>query len=252
MSRYTNLPTFDIGFMPSGRMVWNAPGSAMEGGRNGLGATITAESTGGGIVVGSYDNIFVHHPEQHEYLNWVAARCNGSHRFINVPLNTDGMGLFPVINGRPRSIVSGIPHDDGSLFSDGSGYSQPTVWGVITASAASNAGVLSMRVYDAARPLRWSDWFSIYNDVKGWRAHRYWEVISMSEPFTEFVSGATRTARDYTLAVTPALRQAVSAGQEVRFARPLCTMMFPADFTLDWTVEAPYQAPHGVRFQEAF
>nr|WP_234841727.1 hypothetical protein [Sinorhizobium meliloti] len=75
-----------------------------------------------------------------------------------------------------------------------------------------------MRVYSAARPLRWSDWFSIYHPTKGWRAYRYWEVISKPDDANPV----------YTHAIAPPLREAVAAGTRVELARPMCCMKFPA------------------------
>lgn len=62
------------------------------------------------------------------YLNWVSARMNGSFRFMVVPILSDWMGPFPVDSRDiPQPIISGIPHSDGALFSDTSGYSQAGV-----------------------------------------------------------------------------------------------------------------------------
>ena len=36
--------------------------------------------------------------------------------------------------------------------------------------------------------MAWSDWFSIYHPVKGWRAYRYWETTD-PVPVTETVEG---------------------------------------------------------------
>jgi hypothetical protein len=239
---YINLPTLDPDFIMPSKMSFNTKGGAISGGRNALGHSINIDMTGGGLIVGSYENCFIHDPEQHEYINWLAANLNDGIDFMNIPILTDWMGPFPTVNGIPQPIVSGIPHSDGSTFSDGSGYSQATVWGILTANAAVGAGIVSMRVYGAARPLRWSDWCSIKHPSMGWRAWRYKKVLSKTKEENPV----------YQLAITPPLREAAPAGTRVELARPKCAMGFPADFTLPWEIEGFYFGSPTLQFVEAF
>jgi len=238
---YLNVPTLNIDFMKPRRMRFHAPGGGIDGARNGLGQSITIEMTGGGIVTGSYEECFVQAPEEHEYANWIDAVMSGSFRFMNVPIKTDWAGPFPEINGIPTPIVSGIPHSDGSLFSDGSGYSPSTVSAETTASAALNAGILNLSIAGAPRALRWADWFSIKHATKGWRAYRYWKVISgtVADPI-------------YSLAISPPLREATASGTKVEFARPRCVMQFPSGFSAPWEVEGFWRANPSFQFVEAF
>lgn len=244
MAVYTNQPTVPIIYLRPTRASFDNPGSALDGGVNGNGESITIETSGGGIVTATYERCVLQadDPERHEVINWLGARGNGSFRFFNVPIINDGIGPFPIIDGKRRPIVSGIPHSDGSLFSDGSGYSQATVYGEITEAAALGAGIIKMRVYGAARQLRWSDWFSIYHPTKGWRAYRYWEVISKTEEPNPV----------YTLGIAPPLREAVTAGTRVELARPMCVMKFPRGFTVPWDYEGWYQSRPTLQFVEAF
>lgn len=258
MGRYTNQPTLAIDFLKPSRAEFSVPGAAVDSGRNGVGQSISVEFSGGGVVRCTYADCFTYDSEAHEYLTWLSARLDGGFRFINVPIKTDWQGPFPVdVRGRPQPIIKGIPHSDGAFFSDGSGYSQAAVWGKFTAPAALNAGVISIRVYGAARRLRWSDWLSTYHDDaeavvgKGWRAYRYWDVMDVSET-TEVVEGATLQAQDYRLAITPPLRQAVTADQRIEFARPKCVMKFPTGFILKHEIEAPWISRPTYEFTEAF
>lgn len=252
MAGYLTLPTLEANFLHPVKTIFDVQGSAIEGGRNGNGESVSMEMTGGGIVTAVYENCLIKDKEQLEYVNWLGARLNGSFRFINVPIITDWFGPFPTIGGLPTPIVSGIPHSDGSYFDDGSGYSQATVFGEVTEDAALNAGVLKLRLYDASRDLRWSDWFSIYHPVKGWRAYRFWDVISKSAEGSEVKSGATRTYKDYTLALAPPLREAVSDGTRVEFARPRFAAKFQTGFTLPSVVEAFFVTQQTIQFVEAF
>lgn len=245
---FINQPTLDVDFIKPQRMSFDVLGNAVDGGRNMAGQSISIEMSGGGLVVGTYENCWVQAREEHEYTNWLSARLNGSFRFINVPLKTDWMGPFPVFDRWPEHYVTGIPHSDGSLFSDGAGYSQATVWGEIRANAAVNAGVISLRVFGAERQLRHSDWFSIYHPTKGWRAYRYWEVQSISAPGT---SGGV-AYRDYTVAIGPTLREAVTTGQRVEFARPRFVGKLAPGASIPWEVEGFWLARPTLKFVEAF
>lgn len=252
MASLINLPTVFTDYLKPERMSVDTPGAGLEGGRNGLGESITIGLSGGPMVAVTYGDCFVQAPEEHEYLNRIAARCNGSFRFINVEIMSDWAGPFPLNGGGiPQPFVTGIPHSDGSFFTDGSGYSQATVFGTFPNGAALNAGEIVVNVFGASRNLRHSDWMSTYHDVKGWRAWRYWDV---SDPVdvTEIIDGVSRTGKRYTLAIDVPLRQAVPAGQRIEFARPRCVMKFPTGFTLPWEASGFWLSRPTLEFVEAF
>ena len=252
MGRYTNLPTLAVDFIKPARMSFDSKGAGQEGGRNGVGESVSIETSGGGILTGSYVDCYVQRPEEHEYLNWVSARMNGSFRFMVVPILSDWMGPFPVDSRDiPQPIISGIPHSDGALFSDTSGYSQATVFGTMATDAPLNAGQITLNIFGNSRNLRWSDWFSIYHPTKGWRAYRYWESNDPI-PVTATVDGVSYTGQQYLLALDRPLREAVTAGTRIEFARPRCVMKFPSGFTLAWEAEGWWQSKPTMQFVEAF
>lgn len=242
MASFIGLPTVEIDFLAPERADTDTKGAANEGGRNLLGESSPMELSGGGIVTMALSGCKIVSEEQHEYICKLGARLNGGFRLINVPIPTDWWGPFPRIGQVKAPYVTGIPHSDGALFSDGSGYSQATVSGEMVTGAAVNAGILHINAYGLNRPLRHSDWFSIYHENKGWRAYRYWDVIDA--PVSP--DGA------YALAITPPLREATPAGARIEFARPRFVGRFPADFTLPSTVEAFFVTKHDIRFTEAF
>ncbi|TWB61699.1 hypothetical protein FBZ98_1011044 [Rhizobium sp. ERR 922] len=244
MGSFINQPTVPILYLRPTRASFDVVGSSIDGGTNSTGESISIEIGGGGRVTATYERCVLQgdDTERHEVINWLGARGNGGFRFFNVPIINDGIGPFPVINGKRRPIIDHIPHSDGSLFSDTSGYSQASVYAVVTANAVVGAGVIQMQVFGAARPLRWSDWFSIYHPTKGWRAYRYWEVQSVSSDANPI----------YTLAIGPALREAITVGTRVELARPMCVMKFPKGFSLPWDYEAWYQSRPTLQFTEAF
>jgi hypothetical protein len=248
---YINLPTLNIDFLKVGRMRFRVRGDGIDGGRNGDGDAPAIDFSGGGRIEGAYENCFVQAPEEHEYANWLAAYLDGSIRNINVPIKTDWMGPFPTNDqGVPQPFVTGIPHSDGSLFSDGAGYSQATVFATFESEAAQNAGQIVINVFGATRNLRWSDWMSTYHATRGWRAWRYWEV---SDPVdvTRTVEGFSYNGQQYTIAITPPLREAVPAGQRIELARPRFVGRFPRNFVLDWDVEGFWLSRPTLQFVEA-
>ncbi|WP_421581614.1 hypothetical protein [Shinella sp. M31] len=238
---FIGLPTVEIDFLAPSRTPVDIKGAALEGGRPIAGEPAATELSGGGLLSASYEECKITEPEQFEYINWLGARLNGSFRLVNVPIPTDWWGAFPKVGGLAAPYATGIPHSDGVLFSDGAGYSQATVSGEVVSNAALNAGVLVMTTTGLSRRLRHSDWFSIYHPTKGWRAYRYWEVISAPSS----IDGT------YTLAINPPLREAVTAGTRVEFARPRFAGRFPADFTLPSVTEAFFSIKQDIRFVEA-
>jgi hypothetical protein len=248
---YINLPTLSVEFVKPAKFAFSVPGAGIDGGRNGDGDSPAIDFSGGGKITGSYQRCWVQTPEEHEYANWLAAYLDGSIRCINVPILTDWMGPFPFLNrATPQPIVSGIPHSDTSLFSDGAGYSQATVFATFDVDAAQNAGQIVINVFGATRNLRWSDWMSTFHATRGWRAWRYWQSSDPVE-VTRTVEGATYTGQQYTLAISPPLREPVPAGQRIELARPMFAARFPRDFVLDWEVEGFWQSRPTLQFVEA-
>ncbi|QIG70413.1 hypothetical protein EVB88_029 [Rhizobium phage RHph_N28_2] len=244
MAVYINQPMFPVDFLRPTEASFDNPGSGIDGGVNGVGEPISVETSGGGIITATYSNMVLQGPdERFEVLNWLGARLNGGFRFINVPVVNDKIGPFPVINGTRRPIIHGIPHSDGAFHSDGSGYSQATVYGEVTEDGALNAGIISMRVYGAARGVfRWSDWFSIFHPTKGWRVYRSWDLIDKTDEENPV----------YRLALAPPLRETVTAGTRVELARPRCVMKLPRGVTVPWTYQGWYSSRPTISFTEAF
>lgn len=244
MAVYINQPDFPVDFLRPTRARFDNPGSSMDGGVNGAGEAISIGTSGGGFITATYSEMVLEGPdERHEIINWLGARLNGGVRFINVPIVNDGIGPFPIIDGRRRPIASGITHSDGSLFTDGAGYSQATVSGTLSANAAQHAGIITLAMSGLSRRLRHSDWFSIYHPTKGWRAYRYWDILVQP-------SGSNNGT--YRLAISPPLREAATSGTRVEFARPRCVMKLGRGETIPWEIEGWYSSRPTINFVEAF
>jgi hypothetical protein len=234
---YTNVPTLEANFLAPVSVSVDVLGSSISGGRNGQGESQTIEMSGGGLLTSTYTDCKLTEPEQYEYVNSLGARLNGGFRYINVPIITDWYG--PFVGKKP--IIQTIFGPNGALL-EGETYTVASVYGEITAAASLNAGIIKMRVYGLSRPLRWSDWFSIYHETKGWRAYRYWEVLDVTAEANPV----------YTLALSPPLREAVTVGTRVEFARPRFVAKFKDGFTLPSIVEAFFVTQQTIQFSEAF
>lgn len=114
----------------------------------------------------------------------------------------------PVHSGLPP-IITGIPHSDGSLFSDGSGYSQSTIKVTAQASLGLRATSAVLAIEEAG-PLKRGMYFSVYNGMRP-------SMHVLTKP--PEVEGDTVTVR-----FLPPLRGPVSAGDEVDFADPKLVM----------------------------
>jgi hypothetical protein len=242
MGQLVNQPEFPVDFMRPTKASFDLVGSAVDGGVNGAGQSISIETSGGGMWVANYSQMVLEGPdERYEVLSWLGARLNGGFNNIVVPLVNDKIGPFPVINGAMRPIIKGIPHSDGALFSDSSGYSQATVYGEVVEMVST--GVLKIRVFGGSRKVfRWSDFFSIYHQAKGWRLYRSWELIDQTEEENP-VS---------TVAISPPLREAVPVGTRVELARPRCVMKLQRGSTVPWEYSGWYSSRPSVQFTEAF
>lgn len=250
MGSLINQPTLALDFLACPKAIYDVVGAGIDGGRNSVGESQSIEMSGGGIVTASLEDCKIVSREQLRYINKLGARLNGGFRYIVVPIPTDWFGPFPIVGKLPTPIMRGIPHSDGALFSDGSGYSQATVWGKFLADAGLNAGQVTVRVYGATRNID-GDWFSVQHAAKGWRAYRDWDSFKIGSG-TETVSGADVAYDDYQLSIQPPLRQAVSAGTRIEYARPRFVAKLKQGATLPLTIEAFFVTEQTIEFSEAF
>ncbi len=250
MGSLINQPTLALDFLACPKAIYDVVGNGIDGGRNGLGETQSIEMSGGGIVVATFEDCKIVSKEQIRYINRLGARQGGGFRYVVVPIATDWWGPFPIIDKLPTPIVSGIPHSDGAMFSDGAGYSQATVWGHTLEDAALNAGRIKIRIFGAPRDIE-GDWFSINHSVKGWRAYRDWDCTKIGGG-VDTSGGFNVPYSDFQADIQPPLRQAVSAGSPINIARPRFIAKFKADFTLPNVIEAFFVTQQTIQFSEAF
>lgn len=127
--------------------------------------------------------------------------------------------------------TGGIPHSDGSLFSDGSGYSQTSGSTFLAQAAARRATTLTL---DSVEGIEGGENFSILHEVAGWRLYRL-----------ATVEGNQITFR-------PPLREAIAASTQLEFENPRCVVRLFDPEGYAPTVERLRYARGTVTFMESF
>jgi hypothetical protein len=170
---------------------------------------------------------------------WRAVRnlANGGVQPIVVPRNDALFIPWPI--GRSRTTAAPIPHDDGSLFDDGSGYYQPVI--DVTAKGASLRATSLDLTLNVCGALVGGEAFSILHldrDI-GWR---------MYEIATVDYSDATHA----TITFNPPLRDLIEDDTALEFDRPRCLMRLAKPGSMDLAVAPWTFNSASVDFVEAF
>ena len=153
---------------------------------------------------------------QAEVLSWRALMALTETRanIIRVPIEDCRYDVASTsgIRAAVRSLIpdAGIPHSDGALHSDGSGYSQSFVTGKCIALASQGSTAMTMTLPVGAVP-QIGQMFSNGDNLYRVKSAR-------------LVSGAT-----YTLKFEPRLRSVAATGSEFRFDDMSCLMRFSYD-----------------------
>ncbi len=233
-----------LDLLPPGEMSIDIVGSGIEGGRNLLGFAQAVDMTGGGLLAVRYSSIMPTNanPVALRYLSRLGAKLNSGVGTIDVPLIVDAITPVPGSEDQlPDAVYDQVPFSDETLFSDGTGFGDPLVSAVITDAAALNAGTIAITVTQG-RELVGGEWFSIYHPTKGHRAYRITDVDEIDVETDQTL---------YTVGIRPTLREAVEAGEECRFVRPLCRMRLAPGKTIPFNVKEWWLSDATLEFIEA-
>lgn len=137
--------------------------------------------------------------------------------------------------GRPIMARDDIPHDDGTLFSDGAGYGQNVIVAYSIADAARGATALTFNI-DVGSALAGGEHFSI--------GERLYRIVTVD-------GGETGLGGfSYTVGIWPPLRDAAPAGSALEFDRPRCRMRLAIDDAMDVDLDLNRFASPSVTFLE--
>lgn len=194
--------------------------------------------TDAGFWVATLSNFVVRTPEQIREWRGLVADLQGG-------LNDLIIGAFdcrqaPRFNGLPP-IIKGIPHSDGSLFSDGTGYSESTIKVRVATAAPRRSTSLRLTV-EQAGPLGQGVFFTIWSDEGGVLLPRMYMI---TKPVEVVGSAATVT-------FLPPLRIAVEAGREVDFADPCAAMNLASDDTGDLDIRLRRFSSPSIELEESW
>ncbi|MBN9007236.1 MAG: hypothetical protein J0H40_17700 [Rhizobiales bacterium] len=198
---------------------WNIVGNTTTAGIS-TGASEDTRSDGGGFWSASLNNIeFLH---RNDTLVWRAIRqqCNGG--VVPIIVCRRDIEWIPLPAG--QSLISNIPHSDGSLFDDGSGYTQSVIDVVTSGAAPLRATSLVLKQLNCA-DLQGGESFSIQHESFGWRLYEIGSVDKIDDLFTS-------------VTFNPPLREAVPDGTQVEFDAPRCTMKLVDSSSMDLNIKS--------------
>lgn len=225
-----SIPEFPRALLREQSHAWNIIGNTMGSGQGGDGFFPVARSDGGGlwscvmssISLSGVKVVDLRNKQRQRYatLLWRAVRqiCNGGANRIVVPRND---ALFrPWPDGANE--YESIPHSDGTLFSDGTGYYQP----VIDVETYGDAELRDTTLYlqlNYCGELIGGESFSINHPTMGWRLYEIGTVEYVDDTHAK-------------VTFNPPLREDVPAGTQIEFDRPRCVMQLKAPNSMDLTV----------------
>lgn len=213
---------------------WRLGGAFIDGGQSVFGESQTRRMDGGGRWFAE--------------LNSVQLLTNAASQLYEALLLDWNNGNEKVIVHRIATplIVGGstlVTFSDTTTFSDGTSLVSGEVNAEFTASAALRATEISVRVW-GARAFMGGEPFTIIHPTMLDRLYGAARILT---------SSTVGEYTDYTLRISPPLREAVTSGTLVDFNLPRCLMR--VDLTADdmWpTYEPPFFARTSLRFSETF
>jgi hypothetical protein len=136
----------------------------------------------------------------------------------------------PEVDG--LTYIKGIPHSDGSFFSNGAGYAQGVISAAFTSAAALRATQITIAIGGGS--IEPGQYFSAPTG----RLYRIASIVSTS-------------GNDVTLNVWPPFREAVDAGISANFHWPTCKMKLASDDAMAAEFDLGRFASPSVEFIEA-
>jgi hypothetical protein len=135
----------------------------------------------------------------------------------------------------------GIPHSDGTLHSDGTGYAQSAIDAVTDPDTAYPLRATTMRIeMRVGATLVGGESFSILHPGMGWRLYEIGTVDYLDDGVTADIT------------FMPPLREAIPASTQLEFDRPRCLMRLGGPNSMDLSVAPWTFNVASVDFVEAF
>lgn len=193
---------FDL--FPAQEVKWTLRGVALSGGTALAGFPTMAKTDGGGIWVCEMSGIVLRKKNQIKAARALDWLMDGGASKVIVDACECGFGPSGF------SPSGGVPHSDGTSFSDGSLYAGAG-FGVIIHSAASLRSTQVVLTLPEGIELEGGEAFSVVHPVKGTRRYGVARILSQDD-------------RDVTVEIRPPLREALAGGEHAEFCKPANVM----------------------------
>lgn len=243
MTVYPELPPI---LRREGSIEWNTIGNQFSPGQTLSGIAPSIRTDGGGLWSAVLSNIMlsgastsngVQNGDQHRAFRALRVLANGGASPIIVPRH-DIIQPWPVVGGVPLVSYGAIPHDDGSFFSDGTGYYQPVIDAVSVGSAAlRDTSIVIEFIYGS--PLGGGECFSILHPTMNWRMY---EISTIAD------DGFGNSVVSF----LPPLREAVTNVTAIEFDSPRCLMRLATLDGMHSKLDAPWISTQSMAFLEHF
>jgi hypothetical protein len=145
---------------------------------------------------------------------------------------------WPIVNGVPQRSLPACPHDDGSTFSDGTGYESSMIEASMTRPAPIRATSLSIQII-AGDDFHGGEYFAIDHPTNRWRLYRIRTAV-------QNIDGT------WAITIRPPLREAIYASTPLEFDRPKCVLRLATPGAMDATFQPFWNGMQTVNFIEAF
>lgn len=212
--------------------------STVPPGQTGGGFVPMAEISGGGLWRAELNDLPVRTKAQ--VMTWRAldALLDAGAAQLVLPMCDKRYFPAPTINGARVLSYPEVSHDDGALFSDGSGYYQPAVVSYVAISAPLRATSLSIKMVSGASP----------------QAGQYFSIAHPNLRERLYLIAKATAAADGTTLVTirPPLREAVSALEALEFDEPACVMQVATPEAFKLELEQRKFGQPSIAFMESF
>ncbi len=190
---------------------WEFVGDVVAGGRTGVDAAPLVNTTGGPLWQATLDKVAIRTAQQQQLWQALEALADNGATPMVVPDCASRTAPWPVVNGAPQRTWGSVTFGDGSVFSDGSSFSQPTIQAELGAAASLRASSVEL-VTDQAGAFLGGEHFSILHGTLGWRRYRIKTVQ------------ASATANHWIVGIRPLLREACNGSEVVDFVNVRCVM----------------------------
>ncbi len=213
-------------------------GQTVTGGQSTSGQVQTAKTDGGGRWVFEAADADLFDRGQLTLWRKYEALLDGGATEIIVALCDRRQAPVPIIDGKPYFGSRNLPHSDGALFSDGTGYAQDPIYAETGGSAALRATTISLHMIQSGDVVG-GEHFSIDHATAGRRLYRIAKVLSDDG------------AGNLSVQIRPPLREAITAGMEADFNNPGCVMR-QSSADIAPAVEGHILAKASITFMESF